>query len=165
MEHLLTLLKDNIADIGMLLIVCVGILFFLLYDWNAIRRRAKHAKPVYHQDFLENWNTYRFNDKSGCYIILIYKHRPLFSTAQKGKRYNEVYIGQSVNMHKRVYNHLTGHGNGDVYADVKYGKHVFLKFIPCTIEQLNKYEKELIKLFNATESYNRTKGGAKVTSH
>lgn len=38
-------------------------------------------------------------------------------------------------MYKRVYNHLTGHGSGDVYADVKYGKYVYVKFIACYHEQ------------------------------
>lgn len=163
MEHLLTLLRDNIADIGVLLIVCVSILFILLHDWNTIRRKAKHARSIYYQNFLKDWDTYRSIDRPGCYIILIYRRRPLRHTAQKCKRYNEVYIGQSVNMHKRVYNHLTGHGNGDVYADVKYGRHVYVKFIPCIIEQLNIYEKGLIDEFEATNSYNRTKGGAKIT--
>lgn len=135
MEYLLTLLHNNIAVTGMLLIVCVSILFLLLHDWNAIRHKAKHAKPVHYTKFLMEWDAYRPIDKPGCYIILIYKRRPLYHTVQKCKRYNEVYVGQSVNMYKRVYNHLTGHGNGDVYADVKYGKYVYVKFIACYHEQ------------------------------
>lgn len=163
MEHLLTLMRNNIATTGVLCIMCVSILFLLLHDWNAIRRKAKHAKSITCATFLKNWDMYRPIDKPGCYIILIYKRRPFRHAAQHCKRYNEVYIGQSVNMYKRVYNHLTGHGNGDVYADVKYGRYVYVKFIPCTAEQLNVYEKGLIDEFNATKSYNRTKGGAKVT--
>ena len=164
MEQLLTLVKNNMTLTVMLLFIGAGILFLLCHDWNTIRRKAKRAKPISCEDFLENWDTYRQNDKPGCYIILIYKRHPFKSTVQKSKRYNDVYIGQSVNMHKRVYNHVTGHGNGDVYADVKYGKHVYIKFVPCTTDQLNIYEKGLIDEFNATESYNRTKGGAKVTA-
>ncbi|MBQ8806224.1 MAG: GIY-YIG nuclease family protein [Bacteroidaceae bacterium] len=165
MEHLLTLLADNFTYIGILLVVCVGILFLFCSDWNAIRRKARHAIPINTKDFLDEWEYYRQHDQAGCYVILIYKRRPFIKTVKKNKRYQAVYIGQSINIHKRVYNHLTGHGNGDVYADVKYGKHVFVKFIPCDSEQLNKYEKELIRLFKATDSYNRTKGGAKITAH
>ena len=58
-------------------------------------------------------------------------------------------------------NHLTGHGNGDVYADVRMGKPVFVKLVPCTAEQMNALEKNLIRTFNATSSYNSTAGGSK----
>ena len=95
---------------------------------------------------------------------MIYKRRPNKRKVKRVTRYHEIYIGQSVNMYRRVFNHFTGHGNGDVYADVKYQRHVFVKFIPCTPELLNQYEKGLIQLYQATKSYNRTKGGAKLTN-
>lgn len=163
MEQLLTFLKDNIAYTAMILIISVGILFLLCRDWNTIRRKMKKAKPVYALNFLEQWDLYRQCDRPGCYIILIYKRRPRQRLVYKLKKYTDVYVGQSINMYKRVYNHLTGHGNGDVYADMKYKKHVYIKFIPCATECLNTYERWLIEEFNATDSYNRTKGGAKLT--
>jgi hypothetical protein len=46
-----------------------------------------------------------------------------------------------------------------VYADIKYGKQVYVKFIPCPPEEMNELEEKLIKDYDATESYNRTKGG------
>ena len=61
----------------------------------------------------------------------------------------------------RVRNHLTGHGNGDVYADVRNGKPVFVKIVPCPAQQMNALEKKLIKAFNATSSYNNTAGGSR----
>ncbi len=164
MNDLSALYTDNITTIVLLLVISAGILFLLFHDWNTARRKAKHAKPTSCCDFLEQWDTYRKNDTSGCYIILIYKRKPRQSTVHKCKRYENIYIGQSVNMYKRVHNHLTGHGNGDVYADVKYGRHVYMKFIPCDITQLNEFEIRLIEEYNATQSYNRTKGGAKVTA-
>lgn len=164
MEQLLTLLKNNVTATVVLFFIGAGILFLFCYDWNAIRRKAKRAKPITSDKFLQDWDQYRQTDKPGCYIILIYKRHPFKRTVQRNKRYSDVYIGQSVNMHKRVYNHITGHGNGDVYADVKYGKYVYIKFIPCSSAQLNAYEKGLIIEFDATESYNRTKGGAKLTT-
>lgn len=163
MKQLPTFLMDNITHVVLLFIICAGILLLLLHDWNTTRRKAKHAKPIYCHDFLERWDLFRKNDKPGCYIILIYKRRPSSRKIRKLKGFDEVYIGQSINMHKRVYNHFTGHGNGDVYADVKYKRFVYVKFVPCKTERLNSYEKQLIDTFDATTSYNRTKGGAKLT--
>ena len=42
-------------------------------------------------------------------------------------------------MCKRVHSHFNGKGNGDVYADIKYGKYV--QFYPCGKNELNKIEK------------------------
>lgn len=164
MKHLSTLLMNN-STLCWLLILGVGILFLVTRDWNVIRRKARKSKPISYQDFLENWDEYRSNDTCGCYIILIYRRRPLRRSVRRLKRFNDVYIGQSVNVYKRVYNHVTGHGNGDVYADIKYRKYVYIKFIPCQNNQMNEYEKKLIALLDATSSYNRTKGGAKIIVH
>lgn len=78
-----------------------------------------------------------------------------------GKAYENVYVGQSLHVCSRVRNHLTGHGNGDVYADVRNGKPVFVKIVPCPAQQMNALEKKLIKAFNATSSYNNTAGGSR----
>ena len=164
MEQLLLLLKNYMPIPVVLFFIGGGILFLFLYDWNPVSRKLKSSPAIPKNEFLENWDEYRKNDTSGCYVITIYRRKPLRSTANKTNRYNDVYVGQSVNIYKRVFNHLTGHGNGDVYADVKYGCHVYVKFVPCPAEQLNKYEKWLINHFDATTSYNRTKGGAKVTA-
>ena len=42
----------------------------------------------------------------------------------------------------RVRNHLTGHGNGDVYADVRNGKPVFVKIAPCLPAADERFRKE-----------------------
>ena len=73
MEQLLTLVKNNITLTVMLLFIGAGILFLFCYDWNAIRRKAKRAKPITSDKFLQDWDQYRQTDKPGCYIILIYK--------------------------------------------------------------------------------------------
>jgi len=75
--------------------------------------------------------------------------------------YENIYVGQSVNVCKRVHTHFNGKGNGDVYADIKYGKKVYVRIVPCGKERLNIVEKELIRAFNATNSYNNTQGGGK----
>lgn len=97
---------------------------------------------------------YKMLDQPGCYVIVT-------SPSPDGKAYENVYVGQSLYVCSRVRNHLTGHGNGDVYADVRNGKPVFVKIVPCPAQQMNALEKKLIKAFNATSSYNNTAGGSR----
>ena len=98
----------------------------------------------------------RYSDTSGCYIILIFD-RPV--TDGDFERYRNGYIGQSINVISRVHNHLNGKGNGDVYADIKYGKYVYVKIITCPISELNSLEVKLIRAFDRNRLYNRSKGG------
>ena len=42
---------------------------------------------------------------------------------------NLYYVGQGKSVFSRVNNHFTGHGNGDVYADYKYGDQFTIKMI------------------------------------
>lgn len=39
------------------------------------------------------------------------------------------YVGQGKSVFQRVNNHFTSHGNGDVYADYKYGDEFTIKMI------------------------------------
>ena len=108
------------------------------------------------RDFLEKWETLRNMERSACYVICTYGWDPVVDFT----KYQEVYVGQSKTAMKRVRNHLTGHGNGDVYCDVRNGKMVYVKIIPCEQERLNDLEKELISAMRAKESYNKTAGGS-----
>lgn len=76
--------------------------------------------------------------------------------------FEEVYVGQSENMCQRIHMHLTGKGNGDVYADMRSGKHVYVQFSPCEDEEMNELEKMLIIAYNAKASYNKTHGGGTI---
>lgn len=134
-----------------------------------LRRRIRSGKFIHYTRFEENWITedkdgnpagYKYNDFSGCYVIMIFDKPVHFG---RFGNYENIYIGQSVNVCQRVHNHFCGKGKGDVYADIKYGKEAYVRIIPCRISRLNKTEKRLIEAFNATKSYNRTRGGAKVT--
>ena len=76
------------------------------------------------------------------------------------KSYENVYVGQSKTIHQRVHNHFNGRGNGEVYADIQRGKWVYVSFVKCEEYEMNSKEIELIALFDATNSYNKTRGGA-----
>lgn len=72
------------------------------------------------------------------------------------------YVGQATRLYFRVNQHFTGHGNGDVYADYKYGDKFtirLIKLVDSGYEDLDKLEKDMIDKFNAYElGYNKTKG-------
>ena len=88
-------------------------------------------------------------DFSGVYIL--YNHSK--------KMY---YVGQAVKTFQRVNNHFTGHGNGDVYADYKYGDRFTIKMIALKnsrFKTLNELERHTISQYDAyAKGYNRTRG-------
>ncbi len=133
-----------------------------------LRRKIRRGEFIHYAKFEENWivhgaekpTGYKYADFSGCYVIMI------FDKPVRGKRfvnYENIYIGQSVNVCQRVHNHFNGKGKGDVYADIKYGKEAYVRIVPVKPKRLNDMETALIEAFGATESYNKTKGGAKLT--
>ena len=75
---------------------------------------------------------------------------------------NMYYVGQSKRVFFRVNQHFTGHGNGDVYADYKYGDSFKIQIITLAnsgYSDLDMLEKDLIKKYDAYNSgYNRTAG-------
>ena len=101
---------------------------------------------------------YKYEDGAGCYVIESF---PVGTENPDFSHPDEVYVGQSLHICNRVRNHLNGKGNGDVYADVREGKPVFVHFERCEEPQMNDLEKRLIDAFHATESYNSTRGGAR----
>lgn len=133
-----------------------------------LRRRIRHGEFLHYTEFEENWivkdapapTGYKYNDFPGCYVIMIFD-KPVHG--RRFTNYENIYIGQSVTVCARVHNHFSGKGKGDVYADIKYGKQAYVRIVPCRAKRLNDMETALIEAFGATESYNRTKGGAKLT--
>lgn len=72
------------------------------------------------------------------------------------------YVGQSVRVLGRVSQHFTGHGNGDVYADFKYGDTFTIRCLSLANSgygSLDALEKDFIKRYNANiTGYNKTQG-------
>ena len=75
---------------------------------------------------------------------------------------DKYYIGQGRQVLDRVNMHFTGHGNGDVYADYKYGDIFTIKIIALAnsgFSTLNELEKEAISYYDAyRRGYNKTRG-------
>ena len=72
------------------------------------------------------------------------------------------YVGQSIRVLSRATQHFTGHGNGDVYADFKYGDEFTVSTIPMQgsgYQSLNDLERDTIAAYDAqTKGYNMTQG-------
>ena len=75
---------------------------------------------------------------------------------------NKVYIGQSEKPLDRVFTHFTGRGNGDVYADYKYGADFLVRFYvfdPNQFRDINELEYHLIRIYESDKTgYNRQAG-------
>ena len=72
------------------------------------------------------------------------------------------YVGQAKKVLLRASSHFEGHGNGDIYADYKYGDRFRIKTIALSksgYDSLDKLEKDTIETYEAYEyGYNKTRG-------
>ena len=103
-------------------------------------------------DFLAHRGALRQDDFTGVYVL-------------HNKTKGMYYVGQSVRVIDRVGQHLTGHGNGDVYADFKYGDEFEVSTVSLAESgygSLNDLERDTIAAHDAYNSgYNRTPGNAR----
>lgn len=112
------------------------------------------------EQFKDNWTTQEkigaqategYLSYCGCYAIVTYSH------AVKKDDYSlfrDIYIGKSTNMGLSIHADITGGGNPDVYADVKYKQHVYVLLYPCAPNKLDVLASSLIAALDADSSYN-----------
>lgn len=132
--------------VGMLIVWCVR---YIKYKNNLklVKIKFSNQISISISDFrLLSSNSSTF---SGVYVLL-----------NKTKGIN--YVGQSRDVYGRVKQHTTGYGNGNVYADMKYGDIFAVKLLPLKnsgFDSLNELEKYAIDAFDAYKyGYNRTSG-------
>lgn len=93
-------------------------------------------------------NNYNF---SGVYIL-------------HNKSKDLYYVGQGKKVFNRVNSHFTGKGNGDVYADYKYGDTWTIRMLEIKnsgFATLNELERYAIEAYDAyKKGYNRNRGNA-----
>lgn len=74
------------------------------------------------------------------------------------------YVGQAKKLFFRINQHFTGHGNGDVYADYKYGDDFAIKIIRLSesgYDDIDLLEKDMIAKYHAYDiGYNKTSGNS-----
>lgn len=78
------------------------------------------------------------------------------------KSKNMYYVGQAHRILDRVNSHFTGKGNGNVYADYKYGDSFTIRMISLEssgYQSLNDLERDTIRKFDSfAKGYNKTRG-------
>lgn len=111
-----------------------------------MRRLVNESFVVSADEFLEDADKYE--NYVGVYVVY-------------NKTRDMHYVGQATRTVDRLKNHLTGHGNGDVYADYKYGDEMYISVLPYDLSYgtLNDMEADFIEYFDAcANGYNKTKG-------
>ena len=166
--HMFTMTQVYII-LFVFLVLCFALFVKWLGGWKRrrLKKRIRKGTFIPAEEFLEDWILekegnqctagYKAEVFSGCYVITIHE-KPVKNGNYM--HYDDIYIGQSLNVTNRVHSHLTGKGNGDVFADLKYGYSVYVELLKCPKQDMNDLERELIDLFHATDSYNATAGGA-----
>lgn len=75
---------------------------------------------------------------------------------------DQYYIGQGIKVLDRVNDHFNGRGNGDVYADYKYGANWSIRVVSLdssNFHTLNQLEREYINHYDSYQNgYNKTRG-------
>lgn len=120
-----------------------------------IERKIRNKNYMSMEEFFESWKEDK-SDFPGCYVVLIYDRKLIMNPMN----YDDIYVGQSIHVRQRVFSHLMGHGNGNVYYGLKSGCKVYVVIQKCSRKKLNQAEKDLISYFNSTDSLNMTRGGA-----
>lgn len=147
-------------------VLIVGVLIIILYYGWIFYKRKKVKKAILHlasgaqemsaEDFIKlcevregKRSVSNQSDFTGIYII---------HNVSK----DMYYVGQSKNVLKRISSHLGGSGNGDVYADMKYGDEFTVKAISLVqsdYDNLDDLERDAIQAYRAFEDgYNKTRG-------
>ena len=154
--------STNNAGMGYVLLSVVCFVLSLITCVFGFRSRAAERKALERvrslsagvgaspQEFMRARSALTHNgDFTGIYVI-------------HNKSKDMYYVGQSVRVVGRVRQHLTGHGNGDVYADYKYGDKFEINLVSLResgYDSLDALERDTIKAYDAyTKGYNRTRG-------
>lgn len=153
----------KIAFIFWCFIAAVGIAILLVVDDYRKTKRIESilfsGEFIDAEIFLEVRKEKTYNSKSGYHSNSIkFKGVYVLKNMDNGK----CYVGQSIDVFNRVFAHLSGRGNGDVYADFKYGGNfsvVTLPFSDREFDSLNEMERAFIDYFDSSKNgYNKTKG-------
>ncbi len=147
-----------------LVVVAIFFIFILFKVLTIVKKNKEKTKIIMLSKKADEINVKEFlklrQDKVSKKYILKNDFQGVYVLFNKKKKI--YYVGQSVNVLKRVNNHFTGKGNGDVYADFKYGDNFTIQTIPLEnsgFSNLNDLEKQAITVFKAyKKGYNKTRG-------
>lgn len=111
------------------------------------------ATPLTPEQFFKLRDGYKGHlqdfDFMGCYVL-------------RNLANGMCYVGQAKHVPQRVNAHFTGKGNGDVYADYRYGNPFEIRMVDVmatSYRRLDDLERDLIAAYDACgRGYNRTHG-------
>ncbi|MDA2302627.1 GIY-YIG nuclease family protein [Bacillus cereus] len=147
----------------------IAIVFIILMFIFQVRQQKKIREQIFGlanntlelttKEFLEMRNK-SFGGKGRALYSNNYNFAGVYILHNKSKYL--YYVGQGKQVLNRVNNHFTGKGNGDVYADYKYGDYWTIKMIALEksgFNTLNELERYAIETYDAYKrGYNKTRG-------
>ncbi|MGP4073305.1 GIY-YIG nuclease family protein [Piscibacillus sp. B03] len=155
---------DFIFFIPFVLILILIILYIIQFrEQKRIREQifelANNTLELTPQEFLEMRNR-SFGGKGKPLYSNKYNFSGVYILHNKSK--NLFYVGQGKQVLNRVNTHFIGRGNGDVYADYKYGDQWTIKMIALEnsgFNTLNDLERYAIETYDSYRNgYNKTRG-------
>lgn len=148
--------------VGLYVFTMLVYALYRLTETRRIKNRIKNikaSKEVSVEEFFQVRNAKK-GKRGHPYYSLKKKYEGVYVIFNKTK--GKYYVGQGIDLFNRVNSHFTGKGNGDVYADYKYGDEFTIKLIPLKksgYKKLNALEKDTIFTYNAYfTGYNKTRG-------
>jgi hypothetical protein len=155
---------DFLYLLSFILIVFIILIFlFQARQQKKIREQifelANNTLELTPKEFLEIRNK-SFGGKGRALYSNNYNFAGVYILHNKSK--DLYYVGQGKQVLNRVNNHFTGKGNGDVYADYKYGDSWTIKMIALEnsgFNTLNELERYVIETYDSyKKGYNKTRG-------
>ena len=126
---------------------------------NQIRNLADNSLEMTPEEFFRMRNT-SFGGRGRKLYALTKNFEGVYILYNETQ--NMYYVGQAKQVLNRINAHFTGKGNGDVYADYKYGDEFTIKAIALdntNFSSLNELERYMIEYYNAfSNGYNKTRG-------
>ena len=149
--------------IGLYIIFSIGIIIFQIIKKYKIKKQidelANNVREMTPEEFMKMRNT-SFGGRGRPSYALTKNFAGVYILYNKSK--DMYYVGQGKQVLNRVNAHFAGKGNGDVYADYKYGDIFSIKMIALEnsrFNSLNELERNTIARYNAfSNGYNKTRG-------
>ena len=127
--------------------------------YKQIDELANNVSEMTPEEFME-MRRYSFGGRGRPSYALTKNFAGVYILFNESK--NMYYVGQGKQVLNRVNAHFTGKGNGDVYADYKYGDSFKIRMIALEnsgFDTLNELERYTISRFDAySHGYNKTRG-------
>ncbi|MBQ3275685.1 MAG: GIY-YIG nuclease family protein [Oscillospiraceae bacterium] len=149
------------------IVIVLAVLYLLWLFYRRITRRdVKHRVRELSRNAVEMSPEAFFRlrseseDGGRAYTSARYDYAGVYILYNKTK--NMYYVGQAQAVLSRINQHLTGHGNGDVYADYKFGDKFSITSVRLKgsgFKTLNELERHAISIYDAySKGYNKTRG-------